>query len=249
MAKPDPKRGCTGKKVPLNNLVTVRSTFVRCINRLFIHCADLPDGDPRGVAFIDKLHRARRFRRKAAAKKRHNPNLGHVGYHYVIPVDGRLQTGRHPDESGAQVHGYNAHSIGVCLIGRSRYSPAQWATLRTFVRGFQAEYPDATVHGHREVAAKSCPGFDVQAWLAGGMKPLPKHLLRTLKGKVLRKGAKGESVEALQRLLKRRGLEVSVDGDFGPGTQRALQAFQRSIDMVPDGLADEVVLERLKTGP
>ena len=43
---------------------------------------------------------------------------------------------------------------------------------------------------------------------------------------VLRKGDRGTTVRALQRLLKDWQLPVTVDGVFGPQTRRAVRAFQ-----------------------
>lgn len=42
----------------------------------------------------------------------------------------------------------------------------------------------------------------------------------------LKKGAKGQSVETLQKLLRKAGFEIVVDGDFGRQTQKAVRAFQ-----------------------
>lgn len=47
--------------------------------------------------------------------------------------------------------------------------PLQLATAATHWRG---------ICGHRDTGAnKTCPGFDVGAWLAGGLQPLADHLL------------------------------------------------------------------------
>lgn len=53
---------------------------------------------------------------------------------------------------------------------------------------------------------------------------------------VLRQGADGMAVEHLQSLLQAAGQEVSVDGDFGPGTRRAVAAFQADAGLEPDGV-------------
>ena len=52
-------------------------------------------------------------------------------------------------------------------------------------------------------------------------------------------GANGELVEALQRTLNKRtgaAAQLSVDGDFGPGTKQAVTAFQRSQNLPPTGI-------------
>lgn len=55
---------------------------------------------------------------------------------------------------------------------------------------------------------------------------------------VLKRGAKGETVEAMQILLDLRGFSCAdggADGSFGPATERALIAFQESVGLEGDG--------------
>lgn len=53
----------------------------------------------------------------------------------------------------------------------------------------------------------------------------------------LREGATGPQVEALQRRLKERGFSPGqIDGTFGPGTEAAVLAFQRSEGLLADGV-------------
>ncbi len=59
--------------------------------------------------------------------------------------------------------------------------------------------------------------------------PFPDHPL-------LKQGAKGELVRHLQDLLTRSGHSAAVDGDFGPGTLRAVQGLQRAKGLSADGI-------------
>lgn len=53
---------------------------------------------------------------------------------------------------------------------------------------------------------------------------------------VLKIGSTGPDVTALQQALSKAGFDPGgSDGNFGPGTQRAVQAFQRSAGIAPDG--------------
>ena len=73
--------------------------------------------------------------------------------------------------------------------GYRQYTAAQWIQLRQQVEylcgryGVPLQLATAATHwrgicGHRDTGAnKTCPGFDVGAWLAGGMQPLADHLL------------------------------------------------------------------------
>lgn len=52
----------------------------------------------------------------------------------------------------------------------------------------------------------------------------------------LKKGAKGKAVVRLQRALAAAGQAVTADGDFGPGTDRAVRAFQTAHGLQADGI-------------
>lgn len=55
---------------------------------------------------------------------------------------------------------------------------------------------------------------------------------------VLRSGSQGDWVYYLQQLLGQAGYDPNgVDGDFGPGTLAALQAFQQDYGLTVDGVA------------
>jgi len=58
--------------------------------------------------------------------------------------------------------------------------------------------------------------------------------------KLLRKGSKGSGVKKLQEAL---GLEA--DGDFGPGTEAAVKAWQRENKCTPDGIAGPQTLGKI----
>ena len=53
---------------------------------------------------------------------------------------------------------------------------------------------------------------------------------------VVRRGSEGQPVRSLQYLLRARGRAVAVDGDFGPRTDAAVRAFQRSRRLAVDGV-------------
>lgn len=54
---------------------------------------------------------------------------------------------------------------------------------------------------------------------------------------VLREGDSGPEVQALQQKLKAKGFDPgTLDGSFGPGTEAAVLAFQKSEGLVADGI-------------
>lgn len=149
----------------------------RAINLIVIHCLDVPDGRHTTVADVDRWHRERGFAK--------------IGYHHVIYLDGTVATGRPLAEAGAHALNFNSDSVGIALVGRSRYYPAQWRALADTVRSlaqryaiplaapnFHAPCPRGVI-GHRELpkVQKECPGFSVQAWLNAGMQPQMGNIL------------------------------------------------------------------------
>jgi N-acetylmuramoyl-L-alanine amidase len=104
-------------------------------------------------------------------------NWRDIGYHIIIGRNGDKATGRPLGTTGAHAKGHNS-DIGICLIGgfgsdaddiaSDHFTPAQLDALYGVIKEFQARYkiPDAKVIGHNRVAAKACPGFRVQKWLA-----------------------------------------------------------------------------------
>lgn len=174
----------------------------REINLIVIHCSASPNGahlfegkagEPgftTPIQVIDAWHKARGFHRLDAWRKNWNPDLDAVGYHFVIYTNGASATGRHLDEIGAHANGYNAHSVGVCMVGSGRFTRPQWAALQTIVRFLVIRYPKARIAGHRDLSPdldgdgvterhewlKTCPEFDVAAWLERDMTPAEEHI-------------------------------------------------------------------------
>jgi len=148
------------------------------ITELIIHCAATPNGRHFTIKDIDNWHGERGFKRNPLAQKFHAPTLAHVGYHFVIDLNGRLACGRALTETGAHAKGHNAVSIGICLIGTDKFTPAQWQTLRDYVLCLRHRFPAIAIIGHNYVNHhKICPGFSVQDWLQNDMQPLSEHQL------------------------------------------------------------------------
>lgn len=57
---------------------------------------------------------------------------------------------------------------------------------------------------------------------------------------VLRKGAKGDGVKLMQEALG-----IGADGDFGPGTERALKNWQAANGLTADGIAGPATFDKL----
>lgn len=62
---------------------------------------------------------------------------------------------------------------------------------------------------------------------------------------ILTIGARGQAVRDLQKALLAAGLTVDLDGDFDESTEQAVEAFQRSVGLVVDGIAGPKTLTAL----
>ncbi len=126
---------------------------MRRIRHIVIHHNGVPG---RTIENIRRSHKARGF--------------SDVGYHYVILEDGTIQRGRPESKAGAHVKGFNARSIGICVIGngnKADFNPTQYVALAIKLKELLEAYPKADILGHRETASlvpkskrtrKQCPG-------------------------------------------------------------------------------------------
>jgi peptidoglycan hydrolase-like protein with peptidoglycan-binding domain len=64
--------------------------------------------------------------------------------------------------------------------------------------------------------------------------------------RILRQRMSGHDVRVLQDFLTRAGFPASVDGQFGPGTKRAVVAFQRAHHLRANGVVDWNVAQALR---
>lgn len=151
---------------------------MRQVDLIVVHCSATPNGRRTTIEDVDRWHADAGYKRQQEWRKKMNPALFSVGYHFLIRVNGALDTGRHLDEPGAHVRGYNATSVGICMVGMDSFAAIQWAALRANVTALLKQYPKARVCGHRDLnAGKTCPGFDVAAWLKADMQPTAAHIL------------------------------------------------------------------------
>ena len=121
------------------------------MKEIIIHCSATPNGRHHTAEDIHRWHLEKGW--------------SGIGYHYVIGVDGIVETGRPEYWMGAHAKGHNKKSIGICLIGTDDFSEDQWCSLKILVSKMICKYQDAKVIGHNEVSSKTCPGFDVQEWM------------------------------------------------------------------------------------
>ncbi len=135
---------------------------MRRIEQIIIHASATKQGQDFSAVDIDRWHKERGY--------------NGIGYHYVIRLDGTIETGRPVAQVGAHCKGWNERSVGVCYIGglnaegkpADTRTEAQKVAMRRLVLRLQQQYSIRKVIGHREVAAKACPCFDVRTWVRNG---------------------------------------------------------------------------------
>lgn len=128
---------------------------MRTITLIILHCSANRAGCALHFADIDRYHRSLGWKG--------------CGYHYVIPIDGTIETGRPEVMIGAHCKNHNRHSIGICYIGglsedgkpMDTRTDAQRTSLRKLLEALHRKYPRALIVGHRDLdPQKACPCFN-----------------------------------------------------------------------------------------
>lgn len=128
---------------------------MRKINEIIVHCTATSEGKDFKAADIDRWHRQKGW--------------DGIGYHHVVDLDGTVEPGRPESKVGAHCLKHNTNSIGVVYVGglasdgktpKDTRTPQQKAALIKLLTELKHRYPGATIHGHRDFAAKACPSFD-----------------------------------------------------------------------------------------
>lgn len=70
---------------------------------------------------------------------------------------------------------------------------------------------------------------------SGAQQAVETVTVYTLGSRLLKNGASGSDVKALQELLNQLGAGLEVDGKFGPKTETAVKAFQKKSGLKQDG--------------
>jgi len=147
------------------------------VTHIIIHTSGTPVPTEVDATDIDRWHRERGW-------------FGN-GYNFVLPWHvsevqeyAKGHRCRPLDRAGAHVGdcgpGWNARSIGICMVGgldeqgktEANYTPSQWWQLERLVPQLIRQYPSiTTVLGHRDLikytdapVKKVCPVFDVEEW-------------------------------------------------------------------------------------
>lgn len=179
-----------------------------------------------------------------------------TSYCYLVHPNGMVLEGRGLTV-GAHTKGRNSISIGLAFIGNlSEVEPtpaamegARW--LQGHLVNTGALDLGYGIRGHRDnpESPSECPGNHLYPRLgelgkdpsvampgpsAPPAPPNNEEIIMALP--VVRQGDKGQHVSNVQGLLNANGQSVAIDGDFGPGTQRGLSAWQGRAGLGADGV-------------
>lgn len=141
---------------------------------LIIHCSATLAKQDIGAVTINGWHLKRGI---------DSSGRGLTGYHFIIRRSGLIELGRDLQAIGAHALGFNARSVGICMVGGARraqpgetpewdnlmsdnnFTTAQFDTLARKVAALRDIWPSALVGGHRNFESnKACPSFDVYEW-------------------------------------------------------------------------------------
>ncbi len=138
------------------------------ISKIILHCSDSNFGT---AILIDGWHRARGWSK-----------IGYAGVilngwvksdFYNSESDGSWEWGRtvdndewlEPDEVGAHALGLNSTTIGICLIGKNKFSDAQFLEAKSkinfYLRTWNLTFKDVLGHYEVDKAGKTCPNIDM----------------------------------------------------------------------------------------
>jgi len=122
------------------------------IIHLIVHCSDTDNNKYLNASDIHKMHI--------------NFGWDGIGYHKVICRCGKIENGRPEYWVGAHVKGKNEISLGVCLIGRDKFTKKQFISLEKVLKSWKSLYPNANIIGHCDTGdtLKTCPNFNVTDW-------------------------------------------------------------------------------------
>lgn len=190
----------------------------------------------------------------------HGRNFLDIDYNWLVDFNGLIYEGRGWDYAGSHTLNLNIPQIGVAFIGYDRdvTDAAKHAIRELYDEANRIKRGTLTKTWHSAHAQTDCPGTNLRTWVRSGMidpvkppPPPPTPAYPQWAGKILKRGmVNNAEVRKFQLKLKQRGWKISVDGDFGPGTETVVKAFQREKNLaLADGKVDKKTWDRIYTAP
>ncbi len=224
----------------------------------------LPDGSGRPRILFEASHFSAATR---GAYDRSHPTISSPVWNTKLYVGGageylRLEMAANLDRAAAlasaswglfQILGSNFKACGFATVDAyvAAMAVSEREHLLAFARFVMVGGMAAALQDHDwETFARRYNG---PSYRVGGYVPkLAAAYLRAIgsvpkpAGAVLLIGSSGDQVRALQQALAlATGLDLQVDGQFGPATEIAVRRFQTTHGLLPDGIAGSTVLALL----
>jgi hypothetical protein len=114
------------------------------------------------------------------------------------------------------------------------------------VNTVEGNYGNRLTNGRRRV--RDLAGFCHPPYVDTPAPPSPPASVPPFPG-MMRRGSTGAGVRALQTRLVQRGWNLSVDGSFGPVTDRVVRGFQADKSLEVDGIVGPITWATLWTAP
>ncbi len=194
-----------------------------------------------------------------------HPVTGEIVQLYPLNVSGR---GLKNTAGGVETNRYGSVNIQIEVIGRAAHpftsdTPLKgggaimtairsWGIPDVWPAGNPKPYP-ASYGGYRSPATWAKAGHFSHSQVPendhgdpGAIDPRKLFALDTPSVYALGPGDTGPGVSALQRELTALGVNLSVDGDYGPATETAVRAFQLAHKLTADGMAGPSTLAAIK---
>ena len=190
-----------------------------------------------------------------------------IAYNWLVDERGVIYEGRGPGiVSGATKH-YNFKTESICYTGYggTKLPEVALVSIAEVIEDVQARYGGRLwLKGHQDLAATTCPGSELYAWLKNGcvlyegnpstidfegiaryLRDLGAGLDNIPLSRARR--SRGQLVQLAQGRLRDRGHDPGgIDGVFGPRTKGAVKSFQRSLGFLrPNGVVDRSTWDAL----
>jgi peptidoglycan hydrolase-like protein with peptidoglycan-binding domain len=186
------------------------------------------------------------------------------GQHFTISRGGFVMEARHRSfetlnggtgmVQGAHCPGQNDIAIGIENEGTytSVQPPAvlynQLVALCAYICQ-QYGLSSDRIYGHRDFINTQCPGDQLYAMLPKLRSDVATKLgtgnTTTRVWTTAQKGNINERAKTVQYLLRARGYSITVDGNFGTGTESVAKSFQTSKGLPSDGIVGKTTWENL----
>ncbi|MER5642040.1 N-acetylmuramoyl-L-alanine amidase [Kitasatospora sp. NPDC002227] len=158
--------------------------------------------------------------------------------------------------------GLNSQHYSVCAMvgdeGLTIPTDAQLGGVRDAIEWLRRDGgAGEEIRGHRDGYATDCPGGPLYRWVQAGAPrpggtgpaPAPPQSYPAWPGRYLRNYTEGGDVRTIQGRLSERGWTITVDGEYGPQSERIVREFQADKGLEQDGVVGPVTWAVAWTAP